>query len=192
MSDYGSVTTDDLEQRARLQQRHYELFSELQTMSSQLPMQYQQRLPYELLSSLASCLLDDTVPQIVRGLKEIQAMLEKSLFERRNRQVEHLRACRTQLRERNREAIALRTMTAKESAQKEREMDLHVQEETRKLDMRIVAELDQNVAEQQNTLDNAGLPAFHLTTKPIDVRIQMYLIDFILRISDKQAARSSS
>lgn len=179
------MNDDDFEQRTRQQQRHYELFSELQRMSSRLPMQYQQRMPYELLSSLASCLLDDTVVQIVRGLKEIQEMLEKGLFERRGRQIEHLRACRAQLRERNRESIAFRTLTSKEAAQKEQEMEAHVQEETRKIDMRIVAELDQNVAEQQTTLQNAGLPGFHLTNKPIEVRIQMYLIEFVLQLSDK-------
>lgn len=48
---------------------------------------YQQRLPYELLSNLASAMLDETVSQIVAGLKEIQAMTEKTLFESRMREI---------------------------------------------------------------------------------------------------------
>lgn len=48
---------------------------------------YQQRLPYELLSNLANSLLDDTIFEIVRGLKEIQQMTERQLIERRMKMI---------------------------------------------------------------------------------------------------------
>lgn len=41
------------------------------------------RLPYELLSSLANCLLNDMIFQIVIGLMEIQQVTEKHLYQQR-------------------------------------------------------------------------------------------------------------
>lgn len=41
------------------------------------------RVPIELLSGLANCLLDDTVFDIVKGLMEIQHVTEKHLFQQR-------------------------------------------------------------------------------------------------------------
>ena len=48
---------------------------------------YQQRLPYDLLSSLANCLLDDSIYKIVEGLQQIQHLTEKSLHEKRTKYV---------------------------------------------------------------------------------------------------------
>ena len=46
---------------------------------------YQQRLPYDLLSSLANALIDGTVFQIVLGLKEVQEWEEKAMFQQRSK-----------------------------------------------------------------------------------------------------------
>ena len=45
--------------------------------------QYQQRIPYELLSGLANCLLNETIFKIVEGLTEIQQVTEKQLLQGR-------------------------------------------------------------------------------------------------------------
>lgn len=45
--------------------------------------QYQQRMPYELLSSLANCLLNETIFKIVEGMAEIQQVTEKQLLQQR-------------------------------------------------------------------------------------------------------------
>ena len=45
--------------------------------------QYQQRLPYDLLSSLSSALLDGTVYEIVTSLKEVQHLEERNLYNQR-------------------------------------------------------------------------------------------------------------
>lgn len=39
------------------------------------------------------------------------------------------------------------------------------------------------VSDQQETLEQAGVPGFFVTNKPIEVKVQMYLLDFILRLS---------
>lgn len=41
------------------------------------------RVPYELLSSLANCLLNETVFEIVKGLMEIQHVTEQHLYQER-------------------------------------------------------------------------------------------------------------
>jgi len=57
-------------------------------------------------------------------------------------------------------------------------------EEVRKKDQRIVMELDQKVMDQQSTLEKAGVPGFFVTNNPTDIRLQMYLLAFILRLAD--------
>ena len=55
---------------------------------------FQQRLPYDLLSSLASSLLDNTVFDIVNSLKEVQTLEERNLSSQRIKLVnEHKRRC---------------------------------------------------------------------------------------------------
>ncbi len=53
----------------------------------------------------------------------------------------------------------------------------------RRFDTNLVLELDQKVAEQQVTLENAGVPGFRVTNNPTEVRVQMHLLDFIRRLS---------
>lgn len=40
------------------------------------------------------------------------------------------------------------------------------------------------VSDQQVTLEKAGVPGFFVTNKPIEIKVQMYLLDFILRLSN--------
>ena len=44
-------------------------------------------------------------------------------------------------------------------------------------------ELDQKVMDQQSTLEKAGVPGFFVTNKPNDLRVQMFLLDFIVRLA---------
>lgn len=41
-----------------------------------------------------------------------------------------------------------------------------MREEQRMMDKKIVAEIDQKVIDQQNTLEKAGVPGFYITTNP--------------------------
>ena len=52
--------------------------------------------------------------------------------------------------------------------------------------MKIVMELDQKVMDQQSTLEKAGVPGFFVTNKPHDLRVQMYLLEFITRLSQME------
>lgn len=45
-------------------------------------------------------------------------------------------------------------------------LEIRVREEQRVMDKKIVAEMDQKVIDQQNTLEKAGVPGFFITTNP--------------------------
>lgn len=53
----------------------------------------------------------------------------------------------------------------------------------RETDMKLVLHLDQKVKDQQATLEKAGVPGFYVTDNPKEIKIQMHLLDFILRLS---------
>lgn len=40
------------------------------------------------------------------------------------------------------------------------------------------------MSEQQVTLEKTGVPGFHVTNNPNEVRLQMYILEFILRLND--------
>lgn len=39
------------------------------------------------------------------------------------------------------------------------------------------------VADQQQTLEQAGVPGFYITSNSLEVKVQMHLLDFIFRLS---------
>lgn len=45
-------------------------------------------------------------------------------------------------------------------------LEIRVRDEQRMMDKKIVAEMDQKVIDQQNTLEKAGVPGFYITTNP--------------------------
>lgn len=45
-------------------------------------------------------------------------------------------------------------------------LEIRVKDEQRMMDKKIVAEMDQKVIDQQNTLEKAGVPGFYITTNP--------------------------
>lgn len=48
--------------------------------------------------------------------------------------------------------------------------------------MKSILEMDQKMMEQQSTLEKAGVPGFYVTNDPTEIRLQMYLLDFICRL----------
>lgn len=62
-------------------------------------------------------------------------------------------------------------------------MKLKHSKQLREKDMELVLHLDQKVRDQQSTLQQAGVPGFYITDNPKEIKIQMFLLDFILRLS---------
>nr|CAD7424140.1 unnamed protein product [Timema monikensis] len=136
---------------------------------------YQQRVPCDLLSGLANSLLNDTVFEIVKGLMEIQHVTEKHLYQQRlqliNKQKMELQDLLKQFPD---EEIRQRQRVVLQQKHKD---------EMKATDMKLVLQLDQKVSDQQVVLEKAGVPGFFVTNNPLDVKVQMYLLDFILRLS---------
>lgn len=134
------------------------------------------RIPYELLTGLANSLLNDTIFEIVKGLMEIQHVTEKHLEQLRQQvETEH--------------NIEVQEWVSKIHDEEELEHILNLMKikHTQKLketDIKLVLHLDQKVKDQQMTLDRAGVPGFYVTDNPKDIKIQMHLLDFILRLSN--------
>ncbi|CAH2075397.1 unnamed protein product, partial [Iphiclides podalirius] len=157
-----------------LQRKLYFLLEQLQDMARELPPKYQMRVPIELLSGLANCLLNDTIFEIVKGLMEIQHVTEKHLFQQRLQVIN------------NHTMEIQEMMNSTPPEQQEIQKNILLQrhkEELKQTDMKLVLQLDQKVSDQQDTLEQAGVPGFFVTSKPIEVKVQMYLLDFILRLS---------
>nr|CAG4645203.1 EOG090X0GJG [Leptodora kindtii] len=183
-----------------LQHRLYHLLERLQEQARQLPLQFQQRMPYELLSGLANCLLNETIFKIVEGLMEIQQVTEKQLLQHRLQLLHRHRGSTSPAVLRNRNSVRSYLTYAEKEAlgknpeqQAEKELLLEKQkEELKKADMNLIQQLDQVVTDQQTTLEKAGVPGFYVSTNSQEIRVQMYLLDFILKLNKDEDGTSTS
>lgn len=181
---------DEAADRARQQERHYQLLSALQSLVKELPSSFQQRLSYTTLSDLALALLDGTVFEIVQGLLEIQHLTEKSLYNQRLRLQNEHRVLRQALRQKHLEAQQtcrphnLPVLQAAQQRELEA-MEHRIREEQQTMDRKIVLELDRKVADQQSTLEKAGVAGFYVTTNPQELTLQMNLLELIRKLQQR-------
>lgn len=63
--------------------------------------------------------------------------------------------------------------------------------ELKQADMNLILQLDQLVSDQQSALEKAGVPGFYPTSNPQEIRVQMYLLDFILKLGKESELTSS-
>ncbi|KAM9392136.1 protein DGCR6 [Pholidichthys leucotaenia] len=189
MEGYPGVSDGD---STKQQQRHYYLLSELQSLVKDLPSSFQQRLSYNTLSDLALALIDGTVYEIVQGLLDIQHLTEKNLYNQRQKlHCEH-QALKQDLARKHKDALQVckshNLVLLKANQQVELEsLEIRVREEQRMMDKKIVAEIDQKVIDQQNTLEKAGVPGFYITNNPQELTMQMSLLELILKLQQKES-----
>ncbi|XP_023814381.1 protein DGCR6 isoform X1 [Oryzias latipes] len=189
MDGYPAVIDSD---STKQQERHYYLLSELQTLVKDLPSSFQQRLSYNTLSDLALALIDGTVYEIVQGLLDIQHLTEKNLYNQRQKlHCEH-QALKQDLLRKHKDALLCckphNLALLKSNQQTELEMlEMRVREEQQMMDKKIVAEIDQKVLDQQNTLEKAGVPGFYVTTNPQELTMQINLLELMLKLQQKES-----
>lgn len=53
------------------------------------------------------------------------------------------------------------------------------------MDQKIVLELDRKVADQQSTLEKAGVTGFYVTTNPQELTLQMNLLELIRKLQQR-------
>lgn len=133
------------------------------------------RIPYDLLTHLANALINDTIFEIVKRLIEIQHVTEQHLFDlRRQSESEHEKEV----------AGWMEKITDPEELQHILAlMKIKHRKKMKETDQKLIAHLDAKVQDQQKTLEEAGVPGFYITENPKEIKIQMHLIDFILRLS---------
>ncbi|XP_067613521.1 gonadal protein gdl [Eurosta solidaginis] len=158
-----------------LQRKLYFMVDQLKQMHAQLPENYQIRISYELLTELANSLLNETIFEIVKGLMEIQNVTEKHLLTLR-KQVEtdfelEMQEWRSKITD------------PEELNHIEQLMQVKHSKKMRETDMKLIALLDQKVKDQQSTLHKAGVAGFYVTDNPREIKIQMFLLDFLIRLS---------
>ncbi|KAH1024268.1 gonadal protein gdl [Dendroctonus ponderosae] len=162
-----------------LQKKLYFLVEQLQNMAGELPPKYQMRLPYELLSSLANCLLNETVFEIVKGLLEIQHVTEQHLFQQR---LQFINAKKQE----EQELLKKYETNSDKKIEVLQKFMIEQKQELKEFDMKLVLELDRKVTNQQDILEQAGVPGFYRTSNPLEIKVQMHLLDFLLRLSQMQ------
>ncbi|GIY83374.1 protein DGCR6 [Caerostris darwini] len=188
-----SFDENDLMNQKFLEERHNKLLNELKLLCNKLPDIYLQKINQSFLTELANSLLDKTVFDIVKNLKDIQMMTENSLLERRMKVINSHNAARETMAIRHKDALEneyrvnprnAETLKSRQSAEFE-VLEKYQEDELNQLDMKVIMELDQTVSDQQITLEKVGVPGFFVTNKPIDVKLQMHLLEFITILSIK-------
>ncbi|XP_017784636.1 PREDICTED: gonadal protein gdl [Nicrophorus vespilloides] len=159
-----------------IQKKLYFLVEQLQNMARDLPPKYQMRIPYELLCSLANYLLNDTIFEIAKGLMEIQHVTEQHLLQQRLQFINKQKID-------EQEILSRKDIGAEQKVALLNELKDTQKNDLKQFDMSLVLQLDEKVADQQNTLETAGVPGFYITTNSLEIKVQMHLLDFILRIS---------
>ena len=133
------------------------------------------RIPYDLLTHLANALLNETIFEIVKRLIEIQHVTEKHLFElRQQAEIEHEKEVEGWINKIN-DPEELQHILAL--------MKIKHTKKMKETDQKLIQHLDAKVLDQQKTLEEAGVPGFYVTDNHKEIKIQMHLIDFILRLS---------
>ncbi|XP_056320463.1 protein DGCR6 [Danio aesculapii] len=194
--DLYCTVSGDQSDSARQQERHYYLLSELQMLVKDLPSSFQQRLSYTTLSDLAQALIDGTVYEIVQGLLDIQHLTEKNLYNQRQKLHSEHRGLKQDLIRKHKQALQtckshnLSVLKTNQRAETEA-LDQRVKDEQRMMDEKIVAEMDQKVLDQQNTLEKAGVPGFYITSNPQEVMMQMNLLELVVKLQQKETLSGS-
>ena len=60
--------------------------------------------------------------------------------------------------------------------------------ELKNLDKQIVLRLDQQLKDQQSTLERAGVPGMHVTDDEVSIKVQMHLVKCISKLGQESTA----
>eukprot|EP00117_Sycon_ciliatum_P018871 scpid48340/ scgid17291/ Protein DGCR6L; DiGeorge syndrome critical region 6-like protein len=177
----------------KIQQRLQAISDKTPRGSSGLP-----SVTQEVIAQLASCLADETVFEIFREIEEIQLITERNLLNERMRVLNQHKTRRIDLAKEHKaalqkyETMAHRLPQIKSNfQQKKTALEKTLEEELRQLDQKIILQLDQQVLEQQSTLQQVGVPCFYITNNKEELRLQMAIMRLIRSVRDKPPPAAS-
>ncbi|EDO46661.1 predicted protein [Nematostella vectensis] len=163
--------------------------SDVQCSSSFLHSKYKGKFTYDVLADVATSLLDGTVFEIVKGLEDIQQLTERNLLNKRMKVINSHKVQRMEQAKKHKEEIEKNQhrphhipIVEKTNEEDKEKLEQRLETEITSMDQKLVLELDQIVCDQQATLERAGVPLFFVTNNPDDVRLQMYLLEFIQQL----------
>ncbi|CAH8594198.1 unnamed protein product [Heterobilharzia americana] len=195
-SSYQPPTVVD---RKYFQQKVYHYLSELRVFLQQAPFEIQTNISEEMITQLAHILADGKVFMVVSELIDSQRVeeqiLHKQLIDLRSEQS----ANRSALRRRHREEISMNSsrphhlpVLRREHEQETQRLAKNQSDALYNLSLRILDSLDGRVVEQQLALEQLGVPAFIRTTNSQIIKIQMKILDWIVRLTHRSLPSSSS
>lgn len=83
-----------------------------------------------------------------------------------------------------RQAVMEKKGSTPDYAAEIKRLQLRQRMEQKQNDMKIIMQIDQKVSDQQVLMEKAGVSGFYVTNNPADIRLQMYLFEFIFRLSE--------
>ncbi|KAH8873179.1 Gonadal protein gdl [Schistosoma japonicum] len=199
---HQSTTTTSVEEdhvnKEYFQQKVYYYLNELRCFVHQAPFDIQTGISEDMIAQLAHILAEGkiflTVSELVNSQRIEEQILHKQLIDLRSEQS----ACRSTLRRKHREEISMNSsrphhlpVLHKEHEQEMQRLTKNQSDALRNLSFRILDSLDGRVVEQQLTLERLGVPAFLRTTDPQIIRIQMRILDWIVRLSRRSLPSSN-
>ena len=165
-------------------------YSQLLAYRDALPLPVQSRMTESKLRELATCLVDGTVFEIVKELEEIQQLNERAFLNRRMKLVSAQKAQRGILSKKHAEEVAscqhkqhnLPLIRAQHKVEQEAQ-EKSLAEDMRGTDQKIIAELDQLMADQQTTLQQAAVPFFNVTEDMCEIQLQVIVLELIQKLA---------
>lgn len=182
---------------SEVQQQIYKYLESLQKLTSEIPAELQQRIPNELLSELATCLVEGPIFEIVASLTEVQHATEKQFFRDRLQVLRGHSQEKLAFQSKYQETICdiadpeevLKATDQLDDEKKQME-DKHAKD-LLKLDKEIVLKLDQQFKDQQSTLERAGVPGMHQTDDRTSIKVQMHLLKCIAKLGQQQSQQQN-
>ena len=169
----------------------YQYLEDLQKLTSEIPAELQQRIPNELLSELATSLVEGPIFEIVTSLTEVQNATEKQLFRERLQILRGHSQEKFDFQAKYQVKICdvsdpEQVMKVTEALEEERkEMERQHSKALNEFDRKIVLKLDQQLKDQQSTLGRAGVPGIEETQDLIGIKVQMHLLKCIMHLGKK-------
>jgi hypothetical protein len=153
----ATVRQQWVERQTERERRYGRYVEEIHQLAARLPKDIKEKMSAEVLSKLASSLLDGTVFQIVRELEEIQQLKERNLLNGRMKMLSNHKRRRTEMATRHRSAITLASATERprlvtEQQEEKDKLETELEADIIQSDQDTILSLDQLLTEQQSTL----------------------------------------
>ncbi|OQR66563.1 protein DGCR6-like, partial [Tropilaelaps mercedesae] len=159
----------------------------------------QELIPASTLEDLCVALQNPTTLEVVKLLQEVQALREREFYQQRCDLVGEIKDRLGEVRKQHQERRELQAKAGLNVEELDKELNAQwdlvsdeVKRELNSKDLNIMQEIDMIVVEQQQALQGVGVPLFKETKEPNELRVQMTVLDFLLRIVRMPTFRSST